>query len=107
MRIYRVAVNGQSYYAKASRASVAVHRALDNFTDGQLDGATVTITRGELLKYAYRVVADVPCEPKGSHKRDFVSEPMKIKEIPDAIRMIKDTNPEYKFLGYKRVELSQ
>lgn len=106
MRNYIITMNGKEVYtAKASRGSVAVHRVLDKFTDGQLDGATIHIRRGNPIDYAYQVVADVPCEPTGSTKRDVVSLNLPLREIPDAMRITKENHPDYKFIGYKRVQL--
>jgi hypothetical protein len=106
MRNYTITINDKDVYvAKASRASVAVHRVLEKFTDGQLDYTTVYIRRGSPVKYAYRIVAEVPCEPAGSTKRDFVSGNIQLRDIPDAMRLVVAEHPEYKFVGYKRVEL--
>lgn len=106
MRIYLVAINGQGYVpVKASRASVAVHRFLDHYSDAELDGAKLSIRRGMTIKYAYRVVADVPCEPAGASKRDFVSGPMSKAEAQIAVQTLRATRPELRFQRLQRVEV--
>ena len=106
MRTYKIAVDGQMYETKASRAAVAVHRVLDKFTDSQLDGVTITVRRGEAIKYAYRLVADIPCEPAGSAKRDFVSEPILGKENAyTRLAAVRAGYPQYQRVNIRRVEV--
>jgi hypothetical protein len=107
MRLYHVAVNKQPFIQKASRAAVAVHRVMDRFSEPELDGATITVRQGELIKYAYRVIADVPCDPPGSHKRDFVSLEMSKTDVQRACKTIREARPELKNVWYVQVEVKK
>jgi hypothetical protein len=107
MRVYLVSINGRNYEkVRASRAAVAVHRAMDRYREGDLDGATITIRRGEKIKYGYRIVADVPCEPAGSTKRDFVSETFGERSASVThLHEMRLAHPEYVRLAVRRVEV--
>jgi hypothetical protein len=105
MRIYKIVINGQVTTQKASRASVAVKRALDRFTDSEVDRATISIIRGDVIRYAYRVIAEVPCEPEGSFKRENISGLMSESEAKAAIYAHRAAHPEYRYVRSNRIEL--
>ena len=109
MRNYVITVamgsNRHARITKASRASVAVHRTLDKYTDSQLDGAVIYIQRGVTLDYGYRYIADIPCEPAGSTKREFVSPVMQKLEAINGLAAFTDAHPTYRFVSIIRVEV--
>ena len=104
---YSVAVNGNLIKVKASKASVAVKRALDRFKESDLECAHIKIGIGRKIDYLYRCIADVPCEgPIGSRKRDFVSGPMSEDEARKTVEVLRATRPELKLINYRRVEVA-
>jgi hypothetical protein len=105
MRYYLVAVNGQGFTAKASSARVAAGKVLRRFTDKQLEAAVVSIRAGLRIKYAYRYRAEVPCEPEGAWKTEFVSAPVSKQQAQMGLVGFRVAHPEYRVVRIRRVEV--
>jgi hypothetical protein len=112
MRIFLVSIytkNGRyDYSPRASRASVAVQHAMDRVrSHALLDDATITVKKGAAIKYEYVAIADVPCEPAGSFKREDIGVVLRTEDLArQAVRDIRASRPQYKYVSYRRIEVT-
>lgn len=86
---YEVLVNGKKCIHHASRCSVAVHRAMDEFNESDFrPAATIVVHHIGKVEYTWSVVADIPFdygEDRGGmgHSRTVVSADLKTKKEAD------------------------
>lgn len=105
MRKYEVIINGKAKEAYASRAAVAVHRAMDKFINGEFRPSATIVVRdlGE-VNYEWHIVATVPAEPKGSTVRKVVGQPCDTEKAAwEGVRLLGDQHPEYAMFSVKKL----
>jgi hypothetical protein len=106
MKLYSILVNGNVHYARASRAAVALARVAQKFTESELQRANFILLSSRKLEYEYHYVADVPCEPAGSTKRELLVSPSFTTEKAAyaGLANFHAAYPEYKFVAIRGVE---
>lgn len=92
MKRYAVSINRQAdVVVKASRASVAVHRAMDNFNDSMFTPVgSVTVRCLGKVPYEYIIKADVACD--GGYKRETLPHYGPYKDAAEANRIARMLN---------------
>lgn len=106
MKLYTIHVGGYQSLVRAARASVAVKRALDTFTESDVEGLPIWVGKVEKLQYVWCCVADVPCASTGTYERKKVSGEMSHDEALKTVEILRATRPELRCIRAVRTDKS-